>query len=72
MRVGSVTAAALVPAGGVAGGNLRFILWIIIYPKDRPVDAKERKVTKNFDHIWYSMMTAIPFSTFQLCLPTAR
>ena len=30
-----------------------------VYPKDRPVDAKGRKVIKIFDYIWYSMMAAI-------------
>ena len=25
--------------------------FIIVYPKDRPVDPKDRKVTKHFHHI---------------------
>ena len=29
---------------------------LIVYPKDRPADAKNRMVTKNLDHIWYSVM----------------
>ena len=31
----------------------------IVNPNNRPVSAKSRKMTKQLDHIWYSMMAAI-------------
>ena len=42
----------------------------IVYPKDRPVDVEGIKVTKDFDHILYSMMAVISFSPSQRCMPT--
>ena len=44
---------------------------VFIYPKSRPFNAKSRKVTKNFSHIWYSVLAAF-FSISQLCLPTVK
>ena len=36
---------------------------VVVSPNDRPVHANGRKLIKNFDHTWYSMMAAITFST---------
>ena len=36
-------------------------LHIVVYPKERPVDPKGRKVTAIFHHIWYTIMAEVFF-----------